>query len=144
MDVYPVDYTTDVGCVRKYIPDVVRYADPKEPTSTPEYMWSDEAIQSFLDDDIPPLWVVGVPAPRSAIWRAAANIMIATANNENLVAKKIVTEDLETDGPSVAKAMLASAAALIRRAEVEDGLDTVEEVFFSVDYVHSPPRYDWR
>lgn len=144
MDIYPVDYTTDVGRVRKYIPDIQRFSDPKDPTSPPEYMWSDDSIQSFLDDDLPPLWQTGIPAPRSAIWRAAANIMIATANNENLVMKKIVTEDLETDGPSVAKAMLASAKALHDRADAEDGLENVEEVFYSVDYVHSPPRYDWR
>lgn len=141
MDIYPVDYTSDVGRVRKYVPDIIPLPDPKDPLSDPTYMWSDEAIQSFIDDDIPPLWVVGVPAPRSAIWRAAANIMIATANNENLILKKLVTEDLETDGPAVAKALLLSAQELRKKADADDAAGEVEEVFFTVPYVHTPPRY---
>lgn len=142
-DIYPVDYSTAVGRVRKYIPDLVPLADPADPTATPEYMWSDGALQSFVDDEYTdPTGLL--PVPRQAILRAAASAMIATANNENLILKKIVTEDLQTDGPSVAKAMIAAAAELYKKAALIDLEEASEEMFFSVPYFHTPPRFDWR
>jgi len=124
-DVYPVDYTTPVGRVRKYIPDVVQLEDPKDPLAPASYMWSDDAILSFIADELP----VGETEPtRATIWRAAASMMIATANNENLILKKLTTDDLQTDGPSVAKALIAAAQELIKRAATdESGAD--EETF---------------
>lgn len=124
VDVYPVDFSSNVGRIRKYIPDLIQVEDPANPTDEPAYMWSDAAIESFLLDELPIDWEFA-RAPRSAIWRASAAIMIATANNENLVLKKLVTEDLQTDGPSVAKALLLAAAELRKRADAED-LDDVE------------------
>lgn len=139
-DVFPVNYTTDVGRVRKYIPDVVQLPDPKDLFAADSFMWSDEAIQSFIADEIPSGVTV---APRSVIWRVAAYIMIATANNEALILKKIVTEDLSTDGPSVAKALLLAADALISRADKDDAAGVNEEIFIEVPYVHSYPRVIW-
>jgi hypothetical protein len=143
-DTFPVDYTSDVGRVRKYIPDIKLLDDPKVPTADPSFMWEDDTIQSFIDDEIPYLWVMPDQAPRYAIKRAAANIMIATANDENLILKKIITEDLQTDGPSVAKALILAAEKLRKAADEDAWLLDNEEVFFSVDYVPYPPRYDWR
>lgn len=141
-DVTPVDYTTDVGRVRKYIPDVVQLPDPKHPASTPEYMWADDAIASFIDDEAG-LLEEG-ERPRWIILRAAASIMIATANNEALILKKIVTEDLQTDGPAVAKALIAAAEALRKRAKELEDAEAEAEIFISVPYVHTPARYEWR
>lgn len=143
MDNYPVNFMTDVGRVRKYIPDLMPLPDPAEPTSTPTFMWSDDALQSFIDDEWTDYAGTG-KAPRQAILRAAANAMIATANNENLILKKIVTEDLQTDGPSVAKAMIAAASELYKKAAEIEIAEAQEELFFSVPYVHTPPRFDWR
>ena len=126
-DVTPVDFTTDVGRVRKYIPDLVQLPDPKDAFAPESYIWSDAAIQSFIADETDV-----TPAPRVAILRAAAYIMIATANNENLILKKLVTEDLQTDGPSVAKALIAAAQELLRRATSEAAAE--DEVFLIVDY----------
>lgn len=141
MDIYPPDFQTDVGRVRKYIPDVRQLPDPKDPAGPVSYMFSDEELQSFVDDQTE----FGLFETRSwHIRRAAADAMIAIANDENLILKKIVTEDLETDGPAVATAMIRAATLAYSRADAEEGNSTVEEIFLSVPYVHSPPRYDWR
>jgi hypothetical protein len=93
-------------------------------------MWSDDAIQSFINDE------GGLVSPSSLqiVLRAAASILVATANNENLILKKITTDDLQTDGPSVAKAMLASAQELRKRADDMDDALNGEETFTIVPY----------
>lgn len=140
VDISPPNFTTDVGRVRKYIPDLVQLHDPKDFALEKAYMWADSAIQSFIDDEIP----LGITvAPRTTIWRAAAAIMIATANNENLIMKKIVTEDLQTDGPSVAKALILAAQQLLARADDEESAANEEEIFIEVPYIHSYPRVVW-
>lgn len=112
---YPVDFESTVGRVRKYIPDLVPLADPSDPDGAEDYILSDDEIQSFIDDE-----VMIAKAPQSwEIKRAAAYAMIAIGNSENLILKKIVTQDQQTDGPAVAKAMIASAAALMARADAE-------------------------
>lgn len=132
VDVTPVDYSTDVGRVRKYIPDIIQLPDPHNPAAAPSYMWTDSAIQSFLDDEAAPSEVAQLGLP--SVLRAAASIMIATANNENLILKKLVTDDLQTDGPAVAKAMIAAAQELRRRADDMDFLADREEIFIDVPY----------
>lgn len=129
-DIYPADFSTAVGRVRKYIPDLRLLPDPEDPTIDPSYMWADDEIESFLEDE------------GGSVKRAAAYILIATANNENLILKKLVTEDLQTDGPSVAKAMLSTAQELLKRADAEESIE--DEVFFIVDYESRPPLVDWR
>lgn len=128
-DTFPVDFSTEVGRVRKYIPDLVQLPDPSDPTLEASFMWSDDEIQSFVDDE------------DGNIKRAAAYILIATANNENLILKKLTTEDLATDGPAVSNAMLKTAERLL--AETAASAEE-EEIFISVPYTHNPARYDWR
>lgn len=140
-DVFPPDYTTSVGRLRKLIPDVRQLPDPKDPTSTPEYLFSDAELQSFIDDEA--VDFEGNPYPWS-IKRAAAWAMIAIANDENLTLRKIVTEDLQTDGPAVARAMLQAAQLIFLRADADEKNDAVSEVFLEIPYTHTPPRYDWR
>lgn len=135
-EIYPPDYTSDVGRVRKYIPDIAQLPDPRDPMRPDSYMWDDESIQSFLNDEMTP--GAEVPTPRAVIFRAAAYIMIATANNENLILKKLVTEDLQTDGPAVSKALLASAQELLKRAASDDPSGANEEIFIDVPYTMYP------
>lgn len=152
MDIYPVDYTSDVGRVRKYIPDLIQLPDPQDPTAEPSYMWSDDAIESFIHDEGGFLTELEQPfvTPSSlvVILRASASIMVATANNENLILKKLVTDDLQTDGPAVAKAMLASAQELRKRADELESKGDREETFTIVPYpmLESYPHYSpfWR
>lgn len=131
-DTYPVDYTSAVGRVRKYIPDV-RQLDG-------EYIFTDEEIQSFIDDNI----AESLEEPFSyEIRRAAAWAMIAIANDETLILKKIKTEDLETDGPAVGKQLLAAAQELLKRAEIDEVTASRREDFLIVTnpYAPSPPPY---
>jgi len=129
VDTYPVDFSTEVGRVRKYVPDLVKLPDPADPSAEHSFMWSDAEIQSFVDDE------------DGNVKRAAAYILIATANNENLILKKLTTEDLATDGPAVSNAMLKTAQQLLADTAAAA---SEEEVFFSVPYVPAPPRFDWR
>jgi len=134
-DVFPVDYTSPVGRVRKYIPDVLPLPNPKDPLEPDSFMWTDEALQSFIDDEVS---VPGADPTRADLWRAAAAVLVATANNENLILKKLVTDDLQTDGPAVAKAMLQAANSLIARANKDDRELTEEETFTIVPYRMTP------
>ena len=140
MDIYPVDYASDVGRVRKYIPDIIQLPDPQDPIADPSFMWSDDAIQSFLDDEA----IIDDVATQPTVLRAAASILVATANNENLILKKLVTDDLQTDGPAVAKAMLASAQELRKRADDIDAAASEAEIFIAVPYpmFGSYPQYN--
>lgn len=131
-NVYPVDYTSDVGRVRKFIPDITLIGDPANPTLPADYIWDDDALQSFIDDELPVAWVPGVNAPRVTIWRAAAMAMIATANDVNLTLKKLVTEDLETDGPAVADKLIKAAHELLGKALIEENGAAIEEIFLTV------------
>lgn len=133
-DVTPVDYTSDVGRIRKLIPDIRQIPDPKDPAGPVSYIWSDAALQSFIDDELPTTWDESLsnPAPRATIYRAAAMAMVATANDVNLVLKKLVTEDLETDGPAVADKLLKAAAMLEKKAENIDAIDSEAEVFYAI------------
>ena len=140
---YPVDFDGPVGRVRKYIPDLVPLANPSDPDSPADFIMSDDEIQSFIDDESL------VPnAPRSwEIKRAAAYAMIAIGNSENLILKKIVTQDQQTDGPSVAKALFAGAAALMARADAEQSLATASLETFTAVYplqTHAPNHYGYR
>lgn len=111
-DVFPVDFTSPVGKVRKYIPDLVQLPDPAHPGGSKSYIFSDEELESFLLDE----GSIIAPTP-PAIIRAAAWAIIALANSENLILKKIVTEDQQTDGPAVARQLLVSADMLFERAD---------------------------
>jgi hypothetical protein len=118
----PVDFDEPVGRVRKYIPDLIALPDPSDPDGEKNYILSDDEIQSFIDDE-----ALDPKHPRGfEIKRAAAYAMIAIGNSENLILKKIVTQDQQTDGPSVAKAMIAAAAALMARADAEAAALQVE------------------
>lgn len=116
-DEYPADLTEDVGRVRKYIPDLIQLPDPADPDGAKSYIFSDDEIQAFLDDETGG-GLLDVTSWR--VRRAAAWAMIAIANSENLILKKIVTQDQQTDGPSVAKQLIAAASMLFDQAKAEE------------------------
>lgn len=116
-DTYPVDFTTPVGRVRKYIPDLVQLPDPGDPDGALSFLFSDAEIESWLDDETQDNTL---PVTSFRVRRAAAWAMIALANSENLILKKIVTQDQQTDGPSVAKQLIAAASALFAQAAAEE------------------------
>lgn len=137
MDLYPPDYTTDLGKLRALIPDVdqVDFTD----SGNLEYIFSDQHLGAFLslhtDTD---LAIV-------RIKRAAANALTAIAVSEALISKVIKTEDLQTDGAKVANALLLAAARLSR--EADDAEENDGGAFVIVDFQPQPPDFfgeGWR
>lgn len=86
-------------------------------TATPQLL-TDDQIQSMLD-----LWTGSEDPTRVDIFRAAADSLDTIAVSEVLVAKKIRTQDLSTDGPAVAAALQKRAADLRKRADDEEAAD---------------------
>ena len=82
----------------------------------------------------------------------AAQALDIIASSEALLSKKITTQDLTTDGPAVAEALRAHAAALRKqyadeKAEVDDEADWGVEVASMSQRPHRPeatePRWPW-
>lgn len=83
-------------------------------TASPS-IFTDEELQTYLD-----IWAGDGAPSRGDVFRAAADALEAIAISEVLIAKKIRTQDLTTDGPAVAEALRKLAASLRQRAEDED------------------------
>jgi len=91
--------TTDIGRVRRTIPDRVE-ADA---------VWSDEEIQTFIDDE--------------GDWRRASALALETMASDNaLVLKVIKIGQLSTDGAKVSTALLERARQLRKLADEVDAL----------------------
>lgn len=96
------DYTTPAGQVRLHTADL----DDANP------IVSDEIIKGYLamhDNDV---------------LLAAADVLDAIATTELLLAKKIRTQDLSTDGPAVAAELRKKAAELRERSADASGVST--------------------
>lgn len=90
------DPETDSGYIRLLISDTG--TDP---------VFTDDEIAAFLAHETGPK-------------RAAARALLTIAANEALLAKKITTQDLATDGPAVAEALRKLAAQLRAEADTDD------------------------
>lgn len=100
-----IDYSSAVGQVRLLAAD------------------TDEANLLLTDEQVTAL--LGLEGDN--VKRAAAAALETIARSEALISKKITTQDLSTDGPAVAKALLDSATALRGQADSDDyGLDVVD------------------
>lgn len=96
---------------------------------------SDDPNKQIFDDDE----IIAVAAHERSAKRAAARLLDAMAVSEILVAKKIRTQDLQTDGPAVA-AELRSLAAELRQEDAEDWNDTYPAVVVE-PYRPNPPMW---
>lgn len=94
-----IDYTSPLGLVRLNITDL------------------DEAAPLLSDDMITGLLV----ATDENVNRATARALRIIATSEVLVAKKIRTQDLSSDGPAVAAELRAQADEYDGRADTEEG-----------------------
>jgi hypothetical protein len=129
--VYPPDYSTPVGQLRALVGDEEQYAEYST-NSTPAYMFSDDKLQALLAIN------------RDKLKYAAADLIDQLATNEALVSKKIRTEDLQTDGASVANALRLHAQNLRTDQKREDAEDDAEFAFEIVDFVPQPANWPWR
>lgn len=109
-----LDPTTAVGQVRLLVSDL----------DEDNLIFHDTEIQAFLTLE------------GDSIRLAAAQALDTLASNEAMVAKKIRTQDLTTDGPAVAKELRERAAAL--RQQVDDGAEADSGGF---DIVNFDPTY---
>lgn len=130
-DIAPVDYSTPVGIVRNLIQDIIQRLDPANPTNPPEYLFSDARLQAFIDNS---MGTGSTPRLRFA----AADAIDVLADNEILIAKKIRTEDLQTDGPAVGNALRLRSTQL--RAQQKLELDEQWELDYGAEIVEYTGR----
>ena len=128
VDLYPPDFTSDIGKVRSLIPDVEQVDFTGE--GVPNYMLSDGHITALLAT------ADGTGNPK--ILRAAASGIRIVAVSEGLISKVIKTEDLQTDGAKLAAALLQAAKQLDDKADQqeEDAEDSL--AFTIVDFQPYP------
>ena len=118
-----VDYHSKIGQVRVLIPDLE------------EVDWDDSGTSSYLFED--PQLEALLELNDGRVRLAAADAVEAVAFSEALISKVIATEDLQTDGPKVASAMLAKARQL-RDADDRDRRDKVNDHFGLVRFKPKP------
>lgn len=99
-DVFPADYTTDVGQVRLLIPDTAQDALG--------YLFSDEQITAFLS------------LFSGSVKRAAAQAKDTIATDQTLLMKVVRTDDLAVDGPKVGAELRLQAKTLRDQADRGD------------------------
>lgn len=93
--------------------------DPAEPVGLIRLLVTDtdEAYPLFTDAQL----AAFLTAEGDVVKRAAALALETIATSETLVGKKITTQDLSTDGPAVATALMKRAEALRKQADAEAG-----------------------
>lgn len=120
---------SDVQKVRDLIPDIeeVDWEDDQSPSQ----LFTDAQIETYLsinDDNIK---------------RAAADAIRALAVSEGLISKVIKTEDLQTDGAKLTRALRDVAADLEESADRDD--ERGDRGFFAIaPFRPAPPNQGWR
>jgi hypothetical protein len=91
---------------------------------------TDEAFPLFTDSQLTALLAL----EGDSVKRAAAAALETIATSETLIGKKITTQDLSTDGPAVAKELMARAKELRRQADSEAGPVDEDPDHYGFDY----------
>ncbi len=124
-DITPPNYSTAIGQVRLLIPDTEQLEDPKNPSATPEYIFTDPQIQAFI------------ALYNNNVKRAAAAAKLALATSEALIGKVIKTYDFSTDGAKLAAELRAQAKQLQDEAREDDMYDSYET------FIVVSPKQKW-
>lgn len=115
-----------IQMVRDLIPDIEEV--DWEDNGSPSTLFTDAQITTYLfvnDENIK---------------RAAAQACRALAVSEALISKVIKTEDLQTDGPKVANALLVAARDLEQSADKDDERED-GSAFDVIPYYPRPPQF---
>lgn len=135
MDLYPPDFSSELGRLRALIPDVDQtdFTDSGEPS----YIFSDLHLNAYL------ALYSSTKSQVAKVKRAAASAITAIATSEALISKVIRTEDLQTDGAKLATALLSAAGRLNREADADEERDEDldEGAFAIVDFEPMPRDY---
>lgn len=103
---------------------------------------TDEAFPLFTDAELGALLAL----EGGNLKRGAALALETIATSETLIGKKITTQDLSTDGPAVAKELMARAKVLRGQADTEAG-EVTDPHGFGFDFVDMHPdagiRWTW-
>lgn len=113
------DFSTDIAKVRALIPDTEQVV--WEDGADPEFLFSDAHIQAFLD------------TAGGSVLRAAGFAVMAVAGSEALISKIIKTQDLATDGASLATSLRLLGRDYISQADKIDAND-VFDYFELIDF----------
>lgn len=126
-DIFPPDFTTDVGKVRSLIADTMQL--DYDESDRPRYRIPDNQIESFLE------------ISEGKIYAAAASALISIAVNEALISKVIKTEDLQTDGAKLATELRLNARDLFNKQKELDDIDAGKR---GDSFVYMPMQYPFR
>lgn len=108
------DFSTAIGKVRAYIPDVEQIPNPSHPEAEAEYIFADAHLQVFLDNN------------NGNIRLAAADACEALGTSEAIIGKVLNTEDLKSDAAKLMGQYLARARQLRTAAQTLDPDDSVD------------------
>lgn len=109
--------------------DVSMVYDPQTPVGQVRLLIDDTDLLVFSDDELNTF--LGLNG--GSVLKAAAQALLMIAGSEARLAKKITSQDLQTDGPAVAAELRAQAKQLRAQAD-EDAAAAAESVFEIVDY----------
>ena len=116
--------------VRLLIPDLVKLDDPRDLSAAPEYLFTDDQLQGYLDIE------------KDNVKRAAARAILAIATTEALILKVITTDDKATDGAKLGAELRAQAKQLRDEAIEDERL--VDTTFVYVPFNGIPVDHAWR
>lgn len=123
------DYSSPVWQVRLLMSDIDAFEDPRDLSTEPAHIFTDDQIVGFLDIE------------GGNVKRAAASALLSIAVSEALILKVIKTDDKQTDGSKLADALRAAAKALRDQAREDEVDDTL---FHVVGYRPCPSDWAWR
>jgi len=120
-----------LGDVRALIPDIEQLGDPLDPTAEDSYIFDDDTLNRYLRIN------------SGSVKRAAADACEALGTSEMLILKKLITEDLSTDGATLAREYGAKAQRLRARATQEEDDEAGDGTgFFRIGYSRRPVPFD--
>ena len=122
------DFTSEVQRVRAFIPDIEKLQNPNRPGSDPEYIFSDEHLRAFLDEN------------GGNVKLAAADACEVLGTSEALILKVITTEDLSTDGAKLMNAYIIRAQQMRNAAKTQ--IENEDGGFTIVPYFLVPSHYE--
>lgn len=132
-NIWPPQYNTPLGQLRALLFQTEQYKDPANPTAPADYLVSDAQLNAYIALN-----------GEDRLYGAASDALIALANNEALISKKIRTEDLSTDGPAVAAELRRAADShRLKQKDLDENADAIE-AFEIVDFQEFPAKWPLR